>query len=250
MARYGLYQKISTISYAPGVRDTTDLEAGNKVITATVEASGVGNADYNSALTLAIPTNTKLAIVQIAARLNIQGAVTGTPSLRCRVYVDAQDADHRLFDSTVGVTTDFLAVANLTSGTIFGLLKDGTAHTFYFFLWDPNYVAATHEYTVSVAELWEGVGNCSTSGGKVLTLTHKGIIGVHAYGGVIGSGSTGHGITAFDTGSPGRPLLAADGYNQIVPCAIVSNPIDWVYSTVATDLAYINFMELTLYSVS
>jgi hypothetical protein len=156
-------ERIETLSYTPSLQDSGDLEAGTKTITATTEASGIGNADYSHALTLAKPGDARLVVKRIASRLavTIDSFDTAT-HLYCRVYVDTQDADHRLFDEDwdgTGAKLDAVDTAEGTKETIFDLLKDGAAHTFYFFFW----VDQANNAIISLVELWEGVGTCSES---------------------------------------------------------------------------------------
>jgi len=158
------------IPYQPNIMDTTDLEAATKTITATAEASGTVNADYSKAQTMPIPTDARLAIKSMAHRLSVTiDSDDGTHDLRCRVYVDAQAANNLLFDLTYSTTGSQLAVAGLTSGTIFNLLTDGAAHTLYFFFWSPG----NHAPVVSLVQAWYGVGGVKSSawGTKALTFT-------------------------------------------------------------------------------
>jgi len=170
-----------TIVYSPGLKDTGDLEAATKTITATSEAVGVGNADYSSAQTLAIPTNAKFEILRIASRLSVTiDSDDGTHDLRCRVYVDAQDANHLLYDLTYAATGNQLSVQDCLVGTkevIFNLLKDGAAHTFYFFLWSPG----NHSPVVSVVNLWFGLGATTATWLNVWRVAHTGLVDISQY---------------------------------------------------------------------
>ena len=176
-------ERIETLAYAAGLQDSGDLEAGTMTVTATAEASGVGNADYSHALALVKPDDARLVVKRIAARLavTIDSFDTAT-HLYCRVYVDAQDADHRLFDedwNSTGEKLDAVDTHSAALATIFDLLKDGAAHTFYFFFWvdQPNNAA------ISLVELWEGVGSCITNPyGEVLAISHKGVLSLNAVG--------------------------------------------------------------------
>jgi len=175
---------IENISWFPTLKDTGDLEAATKTISATAEASGVGNADYSSTQTLSTATvlngaastlaACRLAIMRIASRFSVTiDSDDGTHDLRCRVYVDAQDANHLLYDLTYSTTGNQLAVQATLVGTkeiIYNLLKDGSAHTFYFFFWSPG----NHSPVISVCELWYGVGSGSTSGAQALSFTMAG----------------------------------------------------------------------------
>lgn len=91
-------EKIETITYTPAVPGSGDLEAGTTTVTATSEASGVGNADYSAALTLPAPSDARMVAQRIATRLVVTiDSFDAATHLYCRVYMDVQDADHRLF---------------------------------------------------------------------------------------------------------------------------------------------------------
>ena len=106
----GIQEKIETIVYSPSVKDSGDLESATKTITATAEASGSANADYNAVLTLPDPDDARLVVKRIAARLAVTIDSFDTATiLYCRVYVDAQDADHLLFDESWNSTGAKLA---------------------------------------------------------------------------------------------------------------------------------------------
>jgi hypothetical protein len=149
-------EHIEKLSYTPGPQDSGDLEAATRTVTAAAEATGPGNADYSRALTLAKPTDARLTVQRIAARLAVTIDSMTAGQLNCRVYVDAQDADHRLLDVSWTGAGAKLAVVDTHSGnlaTIFNLLKDGASHTFYFFFW-----VNTGNAVISLCQLWEGVG--------------------------------------------------------------------------------------------
>lgn len=242
----GIQEKIEALAYVPGLQDTGDLEAATKTITATAEAAGVGNADYSQALTLPKPADARLIVKRIATRLAVTIDSMTAGHLYCRVYVDAQDAAHRLFDedwTTTGARLDAVNTHSENLATIFALLKDGAAHTFYFFFW-----VDAGNAVISVCQLWEGVGNCSTSAAKVLSLTHQGFIGGKAYAVRVGTGSVGHIICSFDSGTS-HPNIVGDAAEQVFPCAVVSNPVEQVYGPVATDLVYVSWIYLVLRSL-
>jgi hypothetical protein len=167
--------KYETLSYDPGLVTSGDLEAGTKTITRTAEASGAGNADYTCALTLPMTCTVngaakslgvdelRVIITRLASRLSVTiDSDDGTHDLRCRVYVDSQDTSHRLFDSTCAATGINLSAQDILASTkevIFNLLKDGSAHTFYFFFWTPG----NHSPVISAAQVWECIGSCDTT---------------------------------------------------------------------------------------
>ena len=179
--RKTLYDYIGWSDY---MKDSTDLEAATKTISRTSEASGVGNADYSYAAALsAAPVfsgvaTTWEAVLMTVVRIATRVAVTidsddGTHDLRCRVYVDAQDSDHLLFDLTYSATGAQAAVQPCLVGSkdiIFNLLKDGATHTFYFFFWSPG----NHSPVISLCQVQWGIGSSGTSNAQCMRVSLKG----------------------------------------------------------------------------
>lgn len=173
------------IGWNGGYKETGDLEAATRTITATSELSGVGNAQYSTAQTFSMATALngsastlalcKLTILLLASRLNFTiDSDDGTHDLRCRVYVDSQDTDHLLFDVTCTTTGAQVAVQALSAATkaiIFGLLTDGSAHTFYFFFWSPG----NHSPVLSLVNLAYGIGSYGTGINNVLRFGIQGV---------------------------------------------------------------------------
>ena len=240
-------EKIESIVYNPGCQDTGDLEAGTKNITATSEASGLASADYSAALTLAKPSDTRLTVKRIAARIKAHvDNYSGCSTYYLRVYVDAQDAAHRLFDVSHAVGSDDLWAVDTHSGalsTIFNGLKNGTEHTFYFFFWVD---AGTGQ--ISIVELWEAVGTCSVgnSGGDVkncLELSHAGLAAIMDYPTKVGTGTPSHKIVPQGAGA------WRDMFTSPCPCAVLSGTTEFrFYGTVATDINYLVDVFLILRS--
>lgn len=235
-----------TIAYSPGLKDTTDLEAATKTITATEEATGTGNADYSAALTLGIPSDARMVIKRIATRLSVTiDSDDGTHDLKCRVYVDEQDANHMLFDLSYTSTGNQLSVQDCLTGikeTIFNLLKDGNAHTFYFFFWSPG----NHSPVISVCQLWEAVGQTGRSYlRECLGLTHTGYFEIAGLCDKVGTG-----------GPPLIRLIILPGcyaYSEfsleIKPgLHIAVNPALSLYASVSTDMVYIYTLGVVLRS--
>ena len=240
-------EKIETISYYPSYLDSGDLEAGTKNITATSEATGVANADYSKALTLAKPDDARLVVKRIAARLAVTIDSFDTATiLYCRVYVDAQDADHLLFDTSHNAASNKLAAEDTLVGTkevIFNLLKDGSSHTFYFFFW----VNQANNAVISLVRLWAGVGTKQTDyySKSVLEIDHSGLASIHIYLNKVGTGSTSGRIRY--RGQPYRYIkyLTADNPIEIL---LLSNNDMSIGGTVATDLNYLSAIEIALRS--
>ena len=175
-------EKIETIFYSPGLQDSQDLEPATKTITALAEATGLANADYSKALTLPKPADTRLVVKNIATKLAVTIDSMTAGHLYCRVYADVQDANHRLYnkDWTAAAATE--SVFNVNTGTIFDLLSDGVAHTFYFFFW-----VDAGNAVLSLVQFWEGVG---LAGGPdyCLEIIHKGLTQFSFYCICLGAG--------------------------------------------------------------
>jgi hypothetical protein len=245
------HERIETLSYTPGLQDSGDLEAGTRSITATSEASGIGNADYSTALTLPSPDDARLEVKRIAARLavTIDSFDTAT-HLYCRVYVDAQDAGHLLFDEdwdSTGAKLDAVDTLTGTKETIFNLLKDGGEHTFYFFFW----VNQANNAVVSLVQLWETVGSCSTvPTSEVYRLNFSGFMSLAGL------------LYRAGTGTPSARILpVGSSYHTFKGISGASGTVSWeilsflnnghrinVYGSVATDINYHANLYLTIRS--
>ncbi len=241
-----LVEKTSTIRYTPGKMDTTDLEAATKVISAVAEASGLVNADYTSAaLTMAIPTDTRLSIVEMGARLDATLDALTAAHLYCRVYVDAQDADHRLFDLDFTAPGAKVASQNLNASTkavIFNLLKDGAAHTFYFFLWVDALAS-----TVSLIRTQYGVGLTANAAWTIVaSLDFDGLISIAIAGDKVGAG------TDYVVLLPFGDTIGNDIHRGSVAailkdtCVVVSDPSVMLYTNTATDLIVVTAITIVM----
>jgi hypothetical protein len=244
-------RKTESICYSTGLQTSGDLEAGTKTITRTAEVSGLVNADYSAALTLPVPSDERLAITRVGARSQVViNSNDGVHDLRCRVYVDVQDTDHLLFDLTyAAIGTQNSAVDTLAGvkEIIFNLLKDGAAHTFYFFLWTPG----NHIPVISLAQVWEAVGTCSTSFSfaSFLQIKANGFVTLSIYGINLGGGSGTFLLSApgQPTGSWGALVASASivGGNYLgVPMALCNDSNIAARTTGGTDLLYMTAIYL------
>jgi hypothetical protein len=248
-------EKIESIVYTPSLQDTSDLETATKTITATAEATGVANADYGKSLTLLKPTDDRLVVLRIAARLavTIDTIPAGDTNLYCRVYVDNQATANRLLDLSWNSTGQKLSAVDTHSGnlpTIFALLSDGSAHTFYFFFWKAGTGTGI---IISEVRLWEGVGTKFSSGYAnelVATLSHKGMMSCIVFIAREGTGTPIAYLVAKDQGIVMR-IAMASGYNTPVqtPNYLAFEGIDITYGgSVETDLNYISKLHAVLRS--
>lgn len=253
------YGGISVITYSPGLQDSGDLEAGTTSITATAEGATWADYDYTVNMTLPAPTDARLVLKRIAARLavTLDSLSTGA-NLKCRVYVDVKDAAHRLFDLSWGASGAQLAAADFASSdadpTIFNALKDGAAHTFRFFFWKD--VAGTGDTVLSVVNLWEGVGTSGTSGVVTMSLTHSGFATITYTANRQGSGTQyvvlGINTTSINNGRLETRSAAGSSQvgNEVGPKGpvLVNNLHFWQLGTVSTDINYITRTDLVLRS--
>jgi len=184
--------KYETLIYQPGLQDSGDLENDIRTITNTLEATGLVNADYQVSLTIPKPEDVRLLIKRICARLEvtIDAIPAVNTALYCRVYVDVQNTDHRLFDLNWTSAGNKLTAVDTCSGEridIFDLLRDGTAHTFYFFFWRTG---AGDGISISTVRLWEGIGSHIVGAGTpCLGIVHTGFLSGFIACGNVGSGN-------------------------------------------------------------
>ena len=251
----GIQEKIETIIYNPGLPDSGDLEADTKTITATSEASGLENADYSKTLTLPKPSDSRLVVKRIALRLAVTIDSFDTATiLYCRVYVDAQDADHLLFDENWNSTGAKLAVEGTHAGAkevIFDLLKDGAAHTFYFFFW----VNQANNAVISQVQLCEGVGKAGTDAWdltkKIFEINHTGFIQIQWGWSTVGTG-TPDGAFYLEGTTSWKMHLArgADNAANVRDTLFLTKGATFFhgFSSVATDLSYLSSLNLVLRS--
>lgn len=235
-------ERIESIGYQPGLQDSGDMEAGTKSITATIEATGIANADYNVTLTLPKPDDIRLSVLRIAARLavTIDGITAG--QLNCCVYVDSQDAEHHLFDAdwtSAGAKLAAIDTHENNLSAIFNLLKDGQVHTFYFFFW-----VDSENATISLCQLWEGVGTCDIGwwGVDILALDYTGLVSTSSWLGIQGTGTLTHWLTdgwfsQFNFITYLRNELVL-GYNETT-CVVKKGVHIFAGGSVTTDLNYL-----------
>lgn len=184
--------KIEAITYSPILVYSTDLEPGTHTIVPTVRPA-IASAQYSCSLTLLAPSDSRLEVIRIAARLNVNVAGLGTAThVYCSVRVDVDDADHELFLkdwTSVGSKLDAVNTHSTNKATIFNLLKDGAAHTFYFLFWADQ----ASQATIDVVQLWEAIGSKDTgnSTGAELKLTFDGLVHIDYYLAAIGTGTFG-----------------------------------------------------------
>ena len=252
LAGEGIYwEVIESLTYDPDLMTTGDLEAGTAAIVPTSRPA-IGAAQYSTALTLAKPSDARIAVTRVEARLNVNIAGLGTAThLYCSVRVDIDDSDHELFleDWTNnGNKLDAVDTTASTKAIIFALLANGAAHTFYFLFW----ADVGSQATINLVQLWEGVGSCQPGGSvSCVDITHTGLISISDKIAVVGAGSVSQSIYegAITTGRRIRAVTTTAelsmGDNT---CLVGVKAILSVGGTVATDLNYLDYLNIVLRS--
>lgn len=252
MAGEGIYREvIESLTYDPDLMATGDLEAGTATIVPTSRPA-IGSAQYSAALTLVKPSDARIVVKRIAARLSVNIVSLGTAThLYCSVRVDVDDASHELFSedwTTTGAKLDAADVHSGNKAAIFSLLSDGGLHIFYFLFW----ANAASQAQIDLVSGWEGVGSCDTGGGShCIEVLHAGLISISDKAVVQGSGSVSQCVFT-DANSIGRrfrgvtttqELSMGDNTALVGVKAILS-----VFGTVATDLNYVDYLSVVLRS--
>ena len=234
---------MESIYYYPSAKDTGDLEAATKTVTATSEASGLANKDYSYAITLPAPSDSRLTVQRICSRLSVViDSMTATHAY-CRIYVDAQDAEHLLFDKDYTSTGTKLEAVDVLVGTkeaIFNLLKDGSAHTFYFYFW-----VDAGNAVLSLVKLWECVGTCATGVSvSIIKLDYSGMIDFVAGFDKIGTGTVS--MTLYDATNSTVALLGSLTHGQSQIRLTKTGVYVKGLGTVATDMNYFSWCNISL----
>ncbi|MBN1643758.1 MAG: hypothetical protein JW856_02920 [Dehalococcoidales bacterium] len=243
-------EKIESITFINNLKDSGDMESNTRTITAAAEAAGTGNADYSFSTSLTKPVDTRLEILRIAARISATiDSITAT-HVYCRVYVDQQDADHRLFDEDwTAAGAKVVAVDTHTDNkpAVFNLLNDGSAHTFYIFLW-----VDTGNAVISLMKIQTASGStCSTAPGHetVVRINHAGGISFSGAQCKDGSGTPSSRFYISKDSSANVPYSSVNGNDAILTASAWGNcPFVKVKGTVATDLNWIYAYSINLRS--
>ena len=245
----GIQEKIELIKYNSGFQDSGDLETGTKTITATSKQVA---ADYSKSLTLTKPSDARIVVSIIAARLQVTRDSGSSANLNCTVSVDSADGStNRLFDAVDVQASAGLALTNVSSGAVFNLLSDGAAHTFYFFFW-----VNAGDSVISLVQLWEGVGASGTIAWNLaiyfLQLTMKGLVTVCWSVSRVGTG-TADGIFFYSGMTDWLAHIVRGTCNnqEVAPDIFLASGDVRLhfFSSVATDLVYLSNLTIVLRSV-
>lgn len=252
LAGEGTYHEvIESLTYDPDLVVTGDLEAGTATIVPTARPA-IASAQYSASLTLAKPSDARIVVKRIAARLNVNIVSMGTAThLYCSVRVDVDDSAHELFNedwTTTGSKLDTVDTHSGNKATIFNLLTDGNPHTFYFLFW----ANVASQVQIDVVQGWGGVGSCDTgSGSYCLEIAHAGLVSLSDKVALQGSGTVNQCIFA-DSANIGRRLRVVTTTAELSmgdnTCLVGAKLILSVFGTVTTDLNYLDFLSVVLRS--
>ena len=182
------------IGYHASALTSGDLIPTTLTITATAEPAVADlSKEYRLGKVVWTGWDSRLEILRTAARVSLNITSMTATHLYCRVYVDVQDADHRLFDLDIIATGEKLAAEvthSASKATIFNLVKDNSLHTYYFFFWVDSGNAVMDN-----AEFWHAIGNKGTNWSEAaLRLNITGFIHYSLIIEAIGTGTANTGL--------------------------------------------------------
>ena len=227
------------IGYHAGALTSGDLIPTTLTITATAEPAVADlSKEYRLGNIVWTGWDNRLEILRTAARVSLNITSMTATHLYCRVYVDVQDADHRLFDLDIIATGEKLAAEvthSASKTTIFNLVKDNSLHTYYFFFW-----VDAGNAVMDNAEFWHGVGNKGTNWSEAaLRLNFAGFIHYSLLTEAIGTGTPNIGL-GFKNAC--HNYYSAAGYDL----ALIDGADLEMHITVNTSILYLRNFYVTL----
>lgn len=215
--------------WAPGLLDSGDLEAGANVIAALAEP---GAADYTTTLTLAAPTDERVAVTRIAVRLvaNITAWGGGGTTLNYTIKRGGVTIKTGVLEAAAGVGSK-AATIEVTAGLLTG---DSLLTVFYW--------VDVGTCTIDQCQLYLAIGATSSSLVEILTIAHVGAIAILATSARAGGAGnvqlaireSNSGALAYASGS------AASTSSAVTPNALVRNPVIRIGHSVATEIGYLS----------
>ena len=226
------------VLWNPGLAGGTDLEAGSTVISATSEP---GAADYSSTHNVVAPTDARIVVGSGAMRLSITGNFGGGGvTLNYKVKRNG---------ATVKTGTFTADGAHLVSWDITANITGSQVNTV--FLW-----VDAGTFTVTELTIWSAVGisGATATGGPFITITQPANSRVQILGYLnrVGTGTWSLRVAGVSGGASSVPNIASPAaaatinLNSLAPYWLgePSMPFYMVSHTVATDISYVNALEL------
>ena len=226
------------VTWSPGLAGGVDLEAGSTVISDTSEPV---NPQYSSTHNVVAPTDARIVVGSGAMRLSITGTFGG----------GGATLNYKVKRAGVTVKTGTFTAdgAHLVSWDITANITGSQVNTI--FLW-----VDAGTFTVTELTLWSAVGvsGASVTGGPSITITQPANSRVQILGYLnrVGTGTWGLRVAGVSGGASSVPNIHAPtaaatiNLNTIAPYWLgpPSMPFYMVSHSVATDISYVNAMEL------
>lgn len=235
-------ERMTKLSYTPGLQDSGDLEPATRTITATAKP---GSADYSASLTLAAPSDSRLSIKRVGLRLEVTiDSFGGSPAATQLSYAVHVGGVERL---TGNWTATGAQLAGVSLDVAAGQITLGSATSIAIYFWVDQGNA-----TLSVVRVRLAVGVCgTTTATEVFRLSHSGFFMVTGW------------FLREGTGTPYLRLTVDVSTWSFAPCfyersiggALTDKVVlalayqymsGWMNNGVATDLAYVDEVNINL----
>ena len=232
-------EKIEELTFANTLQDTGDLEAGTATIVPTTQPA-IASAQYSSSKTVYKHSDARLINRNIASRLNVNITTLGTATLlNYSVRVDIDDADHEIWTGSWNSTGSKLLSQNMnatTKATLFDLLNNGAAHTYYFLFW----ADVASQVQIDLVELWVTVGYTTNNSYSqdVLEINHVGTISMVGWSQNLGSGTGTGAFAPISTNSSTSFYEIGAGSPFSPPQKVCNRAAFKARVSVATDICY------------
>ena len=225
-------EKIDTIIYIPSIQDSANLVIDTDVITSTSKAE---TADYSTDLTTPTPSDSRLKVRRLCQRLNIHiDSFDGEPAATKLCYSIEVNGIERASGEFTAADADNPIAWDLTDEQF----NFETANTIDVFLWVDRGSAE-----ISVAQLWQGVGTCTTGWSSFpLEINHKGLAQISAHFTRVGSGTAGVHLLPLGASASMSEAIQSDISSKL--SIFSGNAILRLRGTITTDLNYLNVINI------
>lgn len=235
----GVQEVVTTLTYAPSLQNSGDLEPATRTITATAKP---GVADYTASLTIPAPPS-QLKVLRLGLRLQVTiDSFGGTPAATQLSYAVHVNGAERLTGVWTATGAQFAAV-DLTEGQ-FNL---ETANTIGIYLWVNQGNAV-----VSLAQVWLAVGsrNVVPNVSSIMQILHHGFLSLSAFLRRVGTGTPELLISTPHVNWLQFASVTGDQAKLTVPSLVSRDSVLVCQGTVATDLNYVEVLVVNLRTVS
>jgi len=231
--------KIESITYTPGIQESSDLEAATRNISSFVEP---GSPDYNTTLVAPTPDDDRLQVLRIAVRLQAtvdSWAESGTV-LNYRIKRNGLSVGTGTL-TDAGATGDLFIAHDITepAGNLTG------PSSYDIFLW-----VNTGSCVISVVKVWGGVGTVNSSSSAAILLTnHTGVIFVtcfHYRGAGTGDHYGGISRSSTDINSGMYTFTSGNSWLTLLNTLVINPTYFLMWGSVPTDIHAIQEITLVL----